>query len=316
VALKPGALADRVAGWLFEPAPVLPLVLARIAFGAVLFAAYLQSFPDVLALFGSSGLAGPQWPVLPGRVRPSPLAAWLDAQLGAPPDPLIWLCYVGLLLSSLAFAIGWRTRASGLVALALHVFFEATRLPWAFWGWAQHIQPLVLYVELSRAGRFASLDDWLRRRRSGEPAPPWSEWVAPAWPLRLLQVHTCTMYLVAGTNRVDDVGWLQGNAVWAAVTRAEFSRFIFDWRPLRPVLALMSWGALALEASAPFLLWLRRVGPWVAYGLVAMHLGLEALTLVGYWNFVMIASLSAFLPVSHLRAVAARLPGAPRGGLR
>jgi hypothetical protein len=312
VALRSATLGARWTAWLFEPATVLPLVLARIVFGGILFVAYLQRLPDVMALFGSEGLAGAHWPIAPGTTAPPSLASWLDARLAAPSDGLVWLCYTGLLASSLAFATGWRARASGLLALALHLFFERTRLPWTFWGWANHIEPLILYVSLSPAGRFASLDDWLRRRRSGEPPPAWDQWVAPAWPLRLLQVHTCTMYLVAGTNRVDDAAWLQGLAVWAAVTRAEFSRFIFDWNPLRPLLAVATWGSLALEASAPFLLWLRRAGPWIAYGLIAMHFGLEALTLVGYWNFVMIASLTAFLPVAHLRRVASRLPGAPR----
>ena len=42
-----------------------------------------------------------------------------------------------------------------------------------------------------------------------------------------------------------------------------------------------------------------------------MHVGLELLTNVGWWNAVMIASLTCFLPTSHLEALFRRLPGGP-----
>ena len=84
------------------------------------------------------------------------------------------------------------------------------RVPHAYWGWSIEIQPLIAFVLCSNAGRFLSLDAWIERRRSGAPPLPASEWIGPAWPMRLVQVHTAALYLGSGGSRLADPGWYGG----------------------------------------------------------------------------------------------------------
>lgn len=312
MALTPQRAFARVEAFFFDPQPVDALVLARLLLGGALFSAYAVRAPEVQKLFGPAGYAGARW--LPGFEPrwPSTDAALRSLeQVLVPTAGLIWVLYAALLVAALCFTLGYRMRLAGAVALALHVFFRA-RLPYAFWGWSVHIQPLLLYVVCSRAGAFASIDAWRERRRSGRPPATEAEWVAPAWPLRLLMITGCTMYLVSGGERLDDAGWYTGQGIWIAMSNTLYSKVTLGWAWAKPIFTVATLGVYLLEATAPVLLWVPVTRTLVAYLSIAMHLALEVLTLVGYWNFCMVASLVGFLPTSHLRVVTRRLPGGPR----
>jgi uncharacterized membrane protein YphA (DoxX/SURF4 family) len=230
----------------------------------------------------------------------------LLAQLG--PEPRAWLlgAFYGLLLvASLAFALGLFTRVAGCVAIALHVFFVSVH-PLAHYGWGLMLVPFTVYVILSRAGDYASIDAW-RRRRRGRAMPASA---IPAWPLRLLQIHVVAMYFHTGFARIDDPSWLHGRALFEALSRALFTRFTLDLQPLQPVLELLCYAVFALEPVAVVLLWIPGVRTLCALALLAMHLLLEILTNVGWWNYIMIGGLLAFLPPPW---VARLVPGVPRG---
>jgi len=297
----------------FAPRAIHALVLARMIFGASLFLCYVNRLPDVPDLYGPTGLLGPDLATqldtedLYGRAPG--FAAWTDLlrTLPGPSLPVLWTMVGALLASSLAFALGLFTRVSGCVALFLHHFFVTMLDPYSYWGWSMHIQPLMAYVICSNAGSYGSLDALRGARRSGGTAPSVSEWTGPAWPLRLVQIHTCTMYAVAAWARIDDTGWLRGEAVFEAVTVALHAKFAVDWGPLKPLLAVGTYAAFALEGLAPILLWVPRIGPWWAYGLIAMHSVLELTTNLGWWSHVMIASLLSFLPASQLEAFVSRV---------
>ena len=119
------------------------------------------------------------------------------------------------------------------------------------------------------------------------------------------------MYAVAGWARVENLGWLRGHAVFNAMANSMFSRWLIDWQPFKPVLSAMTWITYGLEPLAPIALWIPRLRVVWVYLLLAVHVGLEVLTNVGWWNLVMIASLTCFLPTAHLEAVFRRLPGGP-----
>ena len=143
----------------------------------------------------------------------------------------------------------------------------------------------------SGAGRHLSVDAWRAARRGAPPA----SWLGPGWPLRLMQIHVCCMYVAAGWSRLDKESWLTGELVYVALSGATHSRFVIDWSPFMPILAIGTWGALFLEVTAPVLLWPRLTRRAWALGLVGLHLGLELTTNVGWWQSVMIAGLLSFL---------------------
>lgn len=318
-----GVSASRMAGfggalhrWLFEAQPVQALVAARIVFGASIFFSHLARIPDALTLYGTQGLPGARWfPLLRTTMGnfswDAPAARALEQVLPPISDTWILSLFGLLILSSLCFTVGLRTRLSGFVTLIILAYFVRGRNPFVYWGWATFMQGPLLYVILSASGRYLSLDDWLARRRSGEPPSPFSEWLAPAWPLRLLQVNTCTMYAVAGLARLADPGWLAGQTTFNAMANGRFSRLIIDWQWAKPIFASATYVTYVLEPLAPFVLWIRRIGPIWAYALIAFHTMLELTTNIGWWSFIMIGCLASFVPKAHLEAVLAHVPGAP-----
>ena len=313
---------QRVERWLFAPVPMDAMVLARILLGFALFSCYLWRLPDRSLLYGPEGFGGGGW-LHDFHVQSAHIRGFFGALDALVPfsDVILSLLYAALLLASLCFMLGYKTRLSGIVALLLHIYLLRFRDQYAYWGWSLMIQPLLAFTICSRAGRFFSIDAWLERRRSGAGRTGHGpdrgrgqDWTGPAWPMRLVQVHTCAMYLVSGGSRLDDSGWTQGNAVSVALSNTLYSKIVIDWTPFNPLLELATYGTFVLETVTPFLLWVPYAGSVVAYLSLAMHVGLEVLTNVGYWNYCMVAGLLCFLPLSHLRVLTGRLPGGPGSG--
>lgn len=291
----------RAVEWFFGPQPLHALVAARIGFGLLLFFAYLNRLPDVQQLFGPQGVSGVDLfrraPQLPrGRILESSFHLLQHVDSAG----LIWLLYGALLVSSLAFALGAWTRTAGITTLVLHSLFQGRDYA-AFSDWAVMIKPWLLFVVLAPVGRYASLDAW--RRGTWTPALPVSGWLAPSWPLRLLQIHLCGMYALPGWSRIHDPVWLRGEMVFQILNDRWWGRFDVDWAPWAPVLHVLTWMVLVLEPLAPILLWVPRIGTLWCLGLIGMHLSMELLTNAGMWQPMMLTALLAFLPpswVAHL----------------
>lgn len=274
----------------FSPAPQAAMVACRIGFGALLFVSYAAKLPWVQTLYGPRGMGGHE---LASRFAEGAFGRDLDAPfrwlLYNGSETLVWVLYAALLVAALGFALGVRTRTCGAVALVLHALFLA-RNQYAYYGWAWMAKPFLLYVILAPTGRWVSLEAWRRGRR----AP---DWTGPGWPLRLLRLHVCTMYAVAGWNRLDDPVWRRGEAFFGALTDRRFARFDLDWWPFRAWLEPFSHVAFVAEPLAPFVLWVPGLGAAWAILLMALHLGLEIFANVGWWQWLMMTALLVFLPV-------------------
>ena len=249
-------------------------VICRIGFGFSLAFAWLSCWSYADALFGPDGLGSlrsmTRAPEVAGLFPPNPpfdVGKYLFDAGG------LRAALVALIVSAAMFGVGLWPAITGSIALALHVLF-VTRMPFAHWGWASMVMPLFLYTIFAQ--------------RQGP--------TGPAWPKRLVQIHICTMYAITGWARLGMPGWLKGSMVYDALTNLMFSRLPFDWNPWIPLLAIPNWVVYVLEPCAPVLLWLPTVGIWCAVALIAMHVGLEVVSLVDWWNYVMILGLLTFLP--------------------
>lgn len=278
----------------FGIAPIHGLVAARILLPAGLFVIYLRRLPFAQEMFGPDGLGGlafhQRFPSAP-PINPH-IAEGLTWILRQPSASLVWALYAALLVACVGFALGARTRLSGAIVLVLHLLFYA-RNPFVYEGsWAEFISMPLLYTILAPTGRQLSIDAW-RARRSGAPE---ASWLASALPLRLFQIHITTMYVAAAWSRLDLQSWLLGEVVFNAAAGATHGRYPgIDWTAFKPILALGTWGALFLEVTAPVALWIPRLRQLWALGLIGLHLGIELLTNVGAWNFVMISGALCFL---------------------
>jgi hypothetical protein len=281
------------------------MVANRMILGGSLLGFYLFRLPDFGTIYGAGSIAW--FPLFRAFERVywepplAPVPDWI-ARHGL--QGYTWVLYAILLVSAVCFCAGFRTRAAGVTLLVLHKTFGAINAE-VSWGWSEVITSLLLYTILAPSGRWYSVDAWLARRRGRAVSSP--ECVAPAWPLRLMQINVCTMYAVAGFSRIDNPDWHQGKMLYDALSNMSYARLALDWRPFLPVLKILSWAVFLLEPAATLLLWIPPLARWTALALIAMHVGLELLTNVEWWNYMMIGGLLTFLPPAWVRAMLERL---------
>lgn len=283
---------DAVYSWLFRPKEHHGISVARVAFGGALFSHYLQLLPYLNVFYLPSGINGSdfheRFPEV-GALEPHPLSKF-DFLTLIDGDTGIIALYLLLLVSAFAFTVGAWTRVAGVTLALLHMVFGGHQ-PSISWGWAHLVHAFVLYAVFANAGRVLSFDAWWRRRRGRSMPPP-----PPAVGIRLLQLHLCTMYTVAGWERIDAPAWLAGQMVTLAVVNSRFSRFEVDWMTWQPVLSMMNYATYVLEPLAPIALWIPRLVVPYALALMGMHVGLELLSHIGHWQWIMFGGLCVFLP--------------------
>jgi hypothetical protein len=287
-------LLTRIDGFFFAEQPIHAMVICRVAFGAILFCAYATRIGEVQLLYGPDGMSGAgmhtrapaNWP---HGERFEEAFQWLHLITS---ETAIWFVFATLLVCSLSFAVGFKTRITGSIALGLH-WLMCAHNPVISLGWSYMIKPYMAYVIMSRAGDYFSIDASIMRRR-GLPVPQSTG--VPGVPLRLLQIHVCTMYAVAGWSRLIVPSWYQGDMLLVALNWEWFSRFHYDWVSIRHVLKPLALGAFIVEPLAPLLLWIPWSRTWWALALIGMHVTLEVTANVGWWQFMMTAALTTFLP--------------------
>jgi hypothetical protein len=291
---------ESIARFYDEPRDLSAIVILRVTTGLCLAAHYLMMLPIVPKAWGPNGIAGTDYyrtfadalaPARPNTLGLQWLAA-IDSIVA------IWLLYALLIATALAFSVGLFTRWSGVLALVLHSLFHA-RMEFVFWGWGELIKPFMLYAIIAPQVLQYSFDSKLR---TGRWTPAHADvMTGAAWPLRLIQMHVVTVYFVVAWTRLDDPNWINGSMLYGILTDPLFGRIDSDWRALMPLLKFTGYLAWFIELAAPFALWWRKTRfQWVVL-LALMHFGLEALTMVGYWDFLMIGALTAFVDFGRRR---------------
>ena len=273
-------IEGRLLDWFFTEASVMPLAVARIGLGLVAFWSTVGYLPHMEWLWGEHGFLAESLV----SYRTHPLRFHTDAVFGT------------ILVSSACLTIGLATRASGLVAAASMAILGSSGYSHT-WGWGTVMPAVLAITALSPARNAWSFDAWWAARR-GAPQPL----LAPAWALRLLQMHVVVVYLSASWHRVNDRGWLHGEMVYAAFANGMYSRYPYvDPQPFKPIFWVLSHATEWLEVTAPVALWWRPTRTFYVFALMGLHLGLELSAIVGWWQPMMMVLLVVFLPPESLR---------------
>ena len=187
-----------------------PFALLRAGLGLATFLEFLAYAPHVLEYFSDQGLF-PQSDM--AGLGPSPGPLYLLAFSDAP----AWVisCYVALLLSSLLFAAGVRTRISGPLLWLLELSF-VNRNVWAVSGVPiLSIQLLLIVMWFDLGGAFG-----LEPRRGSEGPPRWAG--------ILLYLQIAVLYLKSGFYKLMGKAWVEGDALKLMLANPDWRRFDYD----------------------------------------------------------------------------------------
>lgn len=270
--------------WVFAPVDTAPMAALRIACGLLVLGWTLSLLPDAQAFLSDDGLTS-------GAVGGT--RGWWTV----PVVSAYGACAL-LALSALALAVGWHTRIASVVVAFLLIVLQRRNV-YVLNSGDLLLRELALFVALMPAGQSWSLD--ARRRGVSEERSPWA--------LRLLQLQISALYLFSVTAKLHGTSWQDGSAVGKAVQLEDLQRFVLPevLATSVTVSAILTYGTLVVEAFLIIGLWLPRTR-YVAMALgVAIHLGIEATLLIGWFSLTVIACYLAFVPAADLRRVVARV---------
>lgn len=308
-------------GWdtfLFRPSDPTPVGLIRLGLGLLLLWDFAILGMDLHAFLGSTGWADPEALAF---FRLGEQDRWSWSLWSFVPDSLLLPAYLTCLVVLLAFTVGLWSRWTAVLAWVILVS-TVRRVPVAVFGFDQAASMIALYLAATGAsGRAVSVDRFLERfkgtRREvqrgssvrpfdgpvGDGRPPAS--VAANLCLRLIQVHLCIIYGLAGLAKLQHPIWWEGWALGSLLGYSEFRPLDLTWLARWPMLLmLLSHGALWLEVLYPVLVWVVKMRPLVVASAVALHLGI-AVTM-GLYEFAaaMIVANLAFVSGPWLRSLA------------
>ena len=307
-------------GWsdfFFKGADPTPLGLIRFAVGVLATWSLFVYGLDLQEFFGTRSWADlASVRAVQGFEKPLAWSFWFHV-----PDALlrpVWLLCLGVLV---LFTVGAFSRVTAVFAWVIYVS-TVRRVPVSLFGFDQVMSTLLLYLAATGAsGQAVSLDRFASRWRqgraiagrrrgaegvrwdlpSGVPSPSISANIA----LRLIQLHLCLIYGMAGLAKLQGQGWWNGLAIWGTLASGEFRLLNFTWMAAFPwLLNALTHLSLALEIGYPALIWVRPLRPLLLACIVVLHLGI-GLTAPGLSEFglAMIAGNLAFVSGPWLRSL-------------
>ena len=274
--------------WAFAPVDTAPMAALRIACGLLVLGWTASLLPDAQAFLGADGLTPAAVPGTRG---------WWTVPLVSPYGVLLLLA-----AGAVALAVGWHTRVASVLVAFLLVAVQR-RDVYVLNSGDLLLRALALFVALMPAGETWSLD---AHRRGGSR-------VRAPWGLRLLQLQVSALYLFSVTAKLHGTSWQDGSAVGKALQLEDLQRFVVpqDVATSVTLSALLTYGTLLVEAFLVVGLWLPRTRWWAIGAGVAVHLGIEATLLVGWFSLAVLACYLAFVPATALRAAVTRVRGGP-----
>jgi hypothetical protein len=280
-----------------EPLRAERLALTRILLGVALLSDQLfQYLPHLDEFFGPEG------------VSPAGLYEWYalrywqwPALLFHTDDPatvqtLFWL-WVGV---TAAFTLGFCTRLANLALWVLTYAF-LTRTPPILNAGDSVLKVGVFWLLLSPCGRTLSLDALLWRRATGPTT-------VPAWPVRLIQLQLCFLYLSTGLSKLFRVSepfvgtWWDGTSLHYVLNDVTMSRWSYTQLPLPLWLtAPATWVSVWWEVLFPLLVLSRHTRAFALWFGVLFHLGIWLTIEVGWFSFYTVALYGVWVPDSFWR---------------
>jgi hypothetical protein len=274
-------LARRWRRFWFLPESTATLGLVRLAFGALVVAWTLSLWPDLTELVGDGSVV-PSAPTSGFEWSLFDLGAGSGLRLG------VW---AGLLVASIALAIGWHSRLAAILVLVGLMSFQRGN-PYAFNSGDALLRLEAFYLVLAPCGAALSLD---RRRTAGSF---WSAQVRAPWALRLMQVQLSLIYVFSFRNKLAGHTWREGTAVSYALQMTDIGNVSLPTAIVanEPLMHVVTWGALVLELAIGVLVWSPRARPKVLVAGVVLHTTIVLAFGIAFFSFAMFVLYLAFLP--------------------
>ncbi|MFK7770109.1 MAG: HTTM domain-containing protein [Mariniblastus sp.] len=265
------------------------LAVIRIGFGILLLINVVSWWPDLEKWFGENGVMTLD---VSRQVIDSDtytIFQWLPTTTF-----VLWTCYLLLITNLVCLIFGFLTRVQLVCIFVLFTSFCHRNIV-IFDGEDTLFRLMAFYLLFSPAGKYFSIDNWIARKRSGEPSAPRKFAI---WPIRLIQIQTAAIVFFSGIEKLQGVEWRDGTAIYY-VSRLDdfFYRFPlpdFLFTSLT-MIAIATWSALVVELTVPILVWFRKLRIFALIIMILFHLSLEYMMNLNMFQWIMIVGWLSFL---------------------
>lgn len=181
------------------------------------------------------------------------------------PDNWVLAVYLGSILLSICFMLGWRSRATGIL-LALGMTSLHLRNPLIIHAGDTLLRLFIIYLALGQSSAAYSLDRLVEARKGIGPR------LVSIWPQRMIQLQIAICYLMTAWWKWTGSTWVDGTATWYSSQLHEFDRFpVPDFVQHQPFVGITTYGTLLVELALATLVFSRPWRKWVLLGGIAMH---------------------------------------------
>lgn len=329
----PGVIVRSWNRFFFSPADPIMLGVIRISVGSILFYIHLSCAGSVLDFVGPQAWvdeeAFAEIHDLPNHDKyrlkeKNPLPSEVDYHamryrgmipygfsiwyLVNDPTMIKLLYYAGIVCIGL-FTLGFATRITSIISWAFHLsYMHRAMMIW--FGMDAMISFMLLYLCICPCGSVFSLDRLIARLRTGERL----EQVQPTWSanlgLRLIQIHMCIVYFIAGVAKLQGSTWWNGAATWLTMNAPLFNEGVDVGWMTDPRLGEWFWhyfcffstySTLVFEIAFPFLIWNRYLRPWILFAAFMLHAGIALFMGLGGFGAIMLTGCMSFIPADGMR---------------
>lgn len=280
----------------FKPQSALSIAVFRICLGVLVLLNSVISFPELFVWFGEKG-----WLQMPPQ---TPYQFDLFRLL-PPTDGNVQVVFWVVTIGAIGLTLGLLSRFSAFLVWIGLLSLQNLN-PFACNAADGLMRICAFYLMFSPAGKALSLDNWIKRRRSGDSASAGEALYSP-WAQRMLQIQVAAIYWQASWGKSGHT-WMEGTAIYYVMNLHQYARFQIPFSPdYIWVSKLLTWSTLAIEFCLWSLVWIKKIRyPILAAG-VLLHLGIDITMNVPLFGYLMIASYLLFVDPNDLRALATRL---------
>ena len=237
-------------------------------------------------------------------------------------DPAAIYAVHGAILVAIAlFTVGLWTRVTSVLTW-IGAMCYLQRIPTLLFGMDTMMNLLLFYLMIGPSGAALSLDRWLERRRYRArigrdlPLPRLS---SATFATRLMQIHFCFIYIASGLSKLQGAAWWNGTALWGTIANTYFAPTNQGWylqlliwlSQHRVIWEFVTSGGVAftlvLEIGLPFLIWNRRLRPYLVCGAVLLHTGIGMTMGLVTFGLMMLCLVMSFVPPEAVESVLGRL---------
>jgi uncharacterized membrane protein YphA (DoxX/SURF4 family) len=301
-----------------EPLRAERLAITRILLAFCLLTDQLFQYAPYLAVFyGPEGVAPAgvhdEWTL--GQWRWTVLIFNTDDML------IVGISFWLRVAVTAAFLVGWHTRLMNVVLWFMTLCF-INRNP-ALRNFAEDVLMAGLFLLMfAPSGRAFSLDRRRELRKRGIAAAPPA--MTPAWPVRLVQIQVCTIYLATGlaklfrgfdgTNLFEGTWW-DGSSLHYVLNDTTMGRRSYAEFPVPFWLsATLTYLSVWWEVLFTPLVLFQRTRKWTLWFGVLFHLGIYLTLEIGWFSFYTLSLYGVWIPGEFWdRFFRARSPAAATG---